>query len=113
MAPSVIQALGDKELRKLIAILRRLILGPSLDRLSRLTNAEVQNLLHVSSEDPIMGLLKASATATPAAAVSGGTSVNESEIRQLIQELRTHQAATEDRIAVLETLVKSLTARHS
>jgi|GEM_PF-6058465 len=96
-------------MRKLIAILRRIILGPTLDRLSRLTNTEVNNLLHLTSEDPVMGLLKASATATPVATKgTDATMVNEAEIRQLIQELRTEQAVNQERIAVLEIIYKRL-----
>ena len=97
-------------MRKLIAILRRIILGPTLDRLSRLTNTEVLNLLHLTSEDPVMGLLKASAApvVSAGAAHGGAVMVNESEIRQLIQELRTLQAVNAERIAVLETVYKRL-----
>lgn len=92
-------------MRKLVSIFRRMVIGPSLDKLSRLSHAELSNLVLMSSEDPVMGLIKKSVTNSTTETPVRAQYVSDPDILRMLQELRGEQARLAEKVEVLERVL--------
>lgn len=92
-------------MRKLVSIFRRMVIGPSLDKLSRLSHAELSNLVLMSSEDPVMGLIKKGIPTTPTTPQSTAPDVRDSEIFAVLRDLQSQQTRLAEKVEVLERML--------
>ena len=82
-----------------------MVIGPSLDKLSRLSHAELSNLVLMSSEDPVMGLIKKSVTNSTTETPVRAQYVSDPDILRMLQELRGEQARLAEKVEVLERVL--------
>ncbi len=86
-------------LRNIISIVRSLIVGPSLTKLSRLKKSEIDNIMTLSSEDPVYRYLVDS---------SSQKAAPETTAKALPEHLSKELSALQEQVTILSERVEVL-----